>query len=926
MQLNIQCIRNKLLELEHFSTQENVDVICISEHWLTDEQVNSFIPNKYAIGDIMCRKNMKNGGVGIFLKETIKFIKVDVSNFCLELHCELTCIKLVDFDLTILSVYRSPIGDVKIFLANLELLIQHILKLSKFVAICGDFNIEMNQIESSNSKRFSNLLRSLNLICANTSTTRGKSCIDNVIVNFSANMFRIKTVGGCFADHEPLVFQFLHSSTKKSKSDKGSRTMQLVRRQNDDCIDAFVEQLKSERWNMIEYFQQGQIDEKTLFDDFFQKYINLWQFNSPLVSKKSNLQYKKGKLNWYTDNLRNLRDQMMMFYSMYKNLSKTNSPNNQNAYKAYLSIKKLYNSELKLAKKHAFENYITRAPNRCKAAWEVISHENSPNLTKPVDLNVDSLNDYFIDSVQDIGKTMAPSTKSAIELLGTPFINGGFEWEMVTPGDVKNIVSNLSNSKTMDFYWISNYILKRTIDYVSTPFAFCINECLKAGHFPDLLKISKVVPVYKKGEKSLPQNYRPISIVPVFSKVFESLIYKQINAYFEHNNILSDAQFGFRERKSTTSAILNVIDKSLHAFENRQHVSLTLFDLTKAFDCVPYDILLDKLEFYGIKNKEIKIIKSYLTNRKQYVSVAGKTSTLRDVKTGVPQGSVLGPLLFLISINDLPKNVAVDTILYADDTTLLVTHKDLTILNWLTKEATNSTTNWFSANRLKCNLEKTQNILLSLSQNSDNCVKLLGFHIDSKLSWRPHIENTCRKVSRVVYLIWKLRDYVNDEFLRSSYFSFFQSHISYGILVWGHSPHVQDILLLQKRVIRTICRAHFLDHCRPLFVRLQIMTVINLYIYNILLYAKSNLDKFERRLDIHGYNTRNKLKLEIPMHRLNKTNNSYKITCIRYFNELPLSSRFVTFNRFKSKLQKWMMDNPYYSVNEFLNSEITIDF
>ena len=234
--------------------------------------------------------------------------------------------------------------------------------------------------------------------------------------------------------------------------------------------------------------------------------------------------------------------------------------------------------------------------------------------------------------------------------------------------------------------------------------------------------------------------------------------------------------------------------------------------------------------------------------------------------------------------------------------------------------------NWFSTNKLHCNQDKTQKILLSLTQNIEESVKLLGFLIDTKLNWVDHVNMVCNKVARVSYLLWKLRDFVSDEYLRMAYFGLFQSHISYGLILWGHSHAVPQLLLTQKKVIRTICRVGPLEHCKPLFKKCKILTIINLYIYHILLYTKANLSMFPIRQDLHDHNTRNRNRLDIPQHRLAKTGASYKVNCITFFNKLPVSAHTAHFNKFKTKVCEWLINNPYYSINEFLNSQINITF
>jgi len=497
----------------------------------------------------------------------------------------------------------------------------------------------------------------------------------------------------------------------------------------------------------------------------------------------------------------------------------------------------------------------------------------------------------------------------------------------VTPDSINKIVSKFSNSKSMDHYWISNNIVKKTINFIIEPLTFVLNACMKEGYFAPSLKISKVIPIYKKGDKSLVQNYRPISIVPIFSKIFEAVIYNQLNNYFETNNLLSDSQFGFRHGKSTTSAVLTIVNHSLEAFEKRESVSLVLCDLSKAFDTVPFDILINKLLFYGVSHNSLKLISTYLHNRVQYVSIKNNCSGIESVGTGVPQGSVLGSFFFYVYINDLPKNLNVHSVIYADDTTLLSNHCNLACLRQIGQEAEMKAYDWFSANRLSCNSDKSQYITISLKPEVKfESVKLLGFNIDTKLNWSLHIQAICQKISRVSYLLWKLKEFVSPEYLRLAYFGLFQSHILYGLILWGHSSHTQEILLLQKKAVRSIAGVGSTAHCKPLFLDLKIPTIINLYIFQILLYTKSNLHNFRIRQDQHNHYTRNRGKIDIIQHRLAITGNSYKLNCINFFNKLPEEAKVVSFNVFKNKLYHWLISNPFYTINEFLKCDVKIEF
>jgi hypothetical protein len=929
LQLNSQSIRNKLLKLEHLCKIKDVGVICVSEHWLSKDQTTIFVPDNYVVADMMCRSQSKNGGSAIFSKKDIEFEKINVDKFLSEINCELSCIKLLKENLIILSVYRSPNGDINIFLELFEHAVKYLLRSNVKLIICGDFNIEMLNIENQSSVLFTNLLRSLDMVCANKIPTRNNSCIDNILVNFSSDFYTISILPGCFADHDPLLlnYHFFNNFNENMKTSEHT----FFRKQTDIQISSFCECLEAETWDFL-YYDRIELDAKESFDEFFNKYLRLWHTCSPLMIKKRKLKDsdKRHKVNWYTDSLKQSRLDMLAYHTMYRNLLQLGSDKAQAAYNMYLILKKNYKKQLISTKKKAYAEYIEKSSNKCKAAWDVITQANNTSTrTQESTLDPNEINDYFLDSVNELGKLVPPTHVNAIELMGTPRNIGleQFHWDEITPDEVHKVVSKFSNSKTMDYYWISNYILKKTIHLIKVQLSFVFNRCLVTGYFPDQLKISKVTPVYKSGSKDQFQNYRPISIVPIFSKVFESLICSRLNNIFESNNLLTHSQFGFRAGKSTTMAVTKIVNSVIDSLEDRESVSMLLFDLTKAFDFVPFHILLKKLEFYGVSGRSIKLIESYLSNRFQYVSIKGKNSILRAVKTGVPQGSVLGPLLFIIAINDLPLSVSVDSVLYADDTTIYASARDYDYLMESIKNSETSIMNWFTANKLVCNQNKTQSITFSLNRRLETqSVKLLGIHLDSKMNWKEHINSVVRKISRVNFLFWKLKSYVDNECLRLAYFGLFQSHIQYGILLWGHSPHVHSILLMQKRIVRTMAGADLVEHCKPLFISFRICTVINLYIYTVLLYIKANLHFFMTRQVFHNHNTRGKTLLHIPQHRLALTGNSFKINGVKFFNRLPESARSTDFSNFKNKIYSWLVCNPFYSLKEFWETDINVTF
>ena len=236
---------------------------------------------------------------------------------------------------------------------------------------------------------------------------------------------------------------------------------------------------------------------------------------------------------------------------------------------------------------------------------------------------------------------------------------------------INKIIYNLPPKSSSGCDGISTKLLKVIAPVIIKPLTLLINQVLNTGTFPDKLKIAKVIPIFKKGDPSLFENYRPISLLPAISKVLEKIIALQLSSYFEKNKLLFDNQYGFRPKHSTEHAALELIDRITPKMDTNE-IPLNIFlDLSKAFDTIDHSILLNKLKYYGLKGSTLNLFQSYLSNRKQYTEIEDTTSTILPIQVGVPQGSILGTILFIIYVNDLPQcSNKFDFIMYADDTTL----------------------------------------------------------------------------------------------------------------------------------------------------------------------------------------------------------------------------------------------------------------
>ena len=336
---------------------------------------------------------------------------------------------------------------------------------------------------------------------------------------------------------------------------------------------------------------------------------------------------------------------------------------------------------------------------------------------------------------------------------------------------------------------------------ISYPLTHIINLSLKTGDFPDQLKIAKVIPLFKSGDRNCIDNYRPISILPAFSKVFEKIISSRLINYLEKNNLLTEHQHGFRGQRSTESAVLQFVNNVYRNLEDKLHVAGVFIDLSKAFDTLDHKILLHKLEYLRIRGVSLKLFGSYLHARKQTVYCNQNYSPLQSIVKGVPQGSVLGPLFFLMYINDfINASTKFKFLMYADDTTLLISDKNLHSLYRNLMSELQKVKFWVQANKLKMNISKT-NLILFQNRSIKNSIlpvfldeeiikqvshaKFLGVIIDENLNWKTHIDKICLKISKLNGILYKIRHNLTSESMISIYYTLCYPHLIYCVPIWA---------------------------------------------------------------------------------------------------------------------------------------------
>ena len=410
----------------------------------------------------------------------------------------------------------------------------------------------------------------------------------------------------------------------------------------------------------------------------------------------------------------------------------------------------------------------------------------------------------------------------------------------VSDTEIINIIKSSASKSSVDCHNISMSLIKHTVEYIAKPMAHICNLSFETGIFPDLMKMAKVVPLFKSGKNNIFSNYRPVSLLPQLSKVLEKLFNNRLEKFLNKNNILSHTQYGFRENRSTSMALMELLEDVTQSLDKKMSTIGVFIDLKKAFDTIDHGILLRKLYHYGLRGVSNDWIKSYLQSKKQYVKIYYCESDPMNVVCGVPQGSILGPKLFILYINDMC-NVSslLKFILFADDTNIFCSGYDLQELSTLFTNELKKLKDWFAVNLLSLNVAKTNYMVFSKTNNVQhlkieinnteisrvNVTKFLGVLIDEKLNWKKHIGLVLTKLSKSMFMLNRAKHILNYDAMLTLYNSIVLPHLNYCCELWGNTykTNLQNIVITQKKIIRIIHGVNFREHTNVLFHKSKIL-------------------------------------------------------------------------------------------------------
>ena len=753
------------------------DILAFSEVWAVKEFENLQVPG-YEIKSIKLRQETRGGGVIIFGKKELKTETIDTP--FIEGIIESTGIRVGNIN--IINVYRPPSGNKNEFIDQFINTMDS-LRGGK-VVMTGDFNINF-RLENN---ILNNICGLYNLVVRLNGVTRvaSESCIDNYITNIEGK-YSISNIS--IADH--LAIKAVIKLESGLKTVKITHQYRQMKEYNWLIFKNELHNLTVEGNNISDKWNDLSLKIKSVVEKSFpmkkSKHIHQFTMSQGLLKsrdKKNKLlrQYKRGQIN------------------------KT----------VYINYNKVYRKLITAEKEKSFANKMADAGNNGKKKWKVLKEglllEKQSNRileitnNNKLETNKNEIANCFTNHFRTCATKLAESLPPGQETVN--IIPQGNIWSFQHTSEIGlvKIIKSLQTKNSCGPDLLSNRMLKMEPYIFARILKPLINECLDAGFFPECLKSATLIPIFKKGDSRNLNNYRPISLLPVMSKVFEKVINVQLTEVIEEG-FIDDNQYGFRRGHSTEHAMIKFVDHVQKSLSGKNHVVSVFVDVSKAFDSCDHSILLSKIKRTGLDEIGTKLLASYLENRKNIVVVNDVIGGTFYINIGVGQGTILGPTLFKIYIMDMHLYTSLCTIKFADDSNFVGVGKTRDEVEARVNDELRKIAKWFADNRLTLHPDKSKFIihsrdkLINLNLNNvpikrvgnglqEESVKMLGVEIDENLDFKHHVKAVTKKIGKGNYLLWRHGRKLSIAMKKVIYESFVRCHLLYSLIVWGATSKV----------------------------------------------------------------------------------------------------------------------------------------
>lgn len=847
------------------------------------------------------------------------------------------------------SLYRSHCITIEHFIRDLYVHLNE-NKNRENHFILGDLNINILHENHKTNEYVNNLLEFgyQSLINIPTREVRDQiSCIDHIFGKFKNTLKPQPIVYDINLTDHYATLLLIDLNTEEVKNEKREQFIETI---NENKL---IKLISKENWTDI--YNETNIDNAV--KKFIDK-INIYMSEATTIRKKP--KKLKARKDWMTTALIHSCKIKDKLYRQFKK-----DPNNLALREKYVRYKNMLKQLMKTAKINYYDVFLKDVGCDSKKLWyflknniiskkkcnveieKLMSKSDETLLTDTKDI-VTEFNNFFatvgleMAKAFDHNQAVTPDENSTV-LPNSIFFSPASELEIQT------IIANMKSGKTGGIDKISIKIIKRIAVHILKPLAFILNRCIEDAFFPTYFKKAEIIPIFKSGSKEKSTNYRPISLISNFAKIFEKVLKQRIVSFLDKYNIINTMQFGFQAGKNTDDAIKTVVDEIHNAISNTQPCIAIFLDLAKAFDTVNHNILLKKLYAVGFRGKSYNLIESYLSGRTQVVKIRDTVSTEEMVQCGVPQGTILGPILFILYINDLLKLLNRDKIVsFADDTVIITREKTWESAIHNAENNLKKVATWLHRNHLTLNSSKTVFLTFGSYKNSlpknatikihnDACsrvnctcveiaraeiTKYLGLYIDENLNWNAHIQKTIKKTRYLIFLFYKLKTILKTSQLLTIYYALFWSVATYGIIAWGgtYVKSINPLMCIQKKILKSIFNKSLLYPTEKLYIESSILSVRKYFI------EKSLLQNFEKLQDLY-------LKMKNSNHRINlllppKVNKEidrrrYEYIAYKCFNLLPINVKNLNFQKVKTKttIRSWLIILPAETINNMFHPE-----